>query len=102
MATCDWNPRYRLYAKDHGREPDTMLARDDSMWPGGRMVGFMLWISTAWVAFAAEHGVPARHRRDVALVVRDVHVVFDAWLLDTVTTTPGALATTARTRDDDR
>ncbi len=100
--TRDWNPRYRLYAKDHGREPDAMLARDDGKWPGGRMTGFMSWIEAAWIAFAAKYGVPTHKRRDVELVVRDAHAVFDSWLIDAVTNTPGALATTARTRDEDR
>lgn len=39
----DFNPRYVLYAKAHGEQPEGMLLRDEDAYPGGRMCGFLLW-----------------------------------------------------------
>lgn len=37
------NPRYVNYARAHGRTPDEQLAQDRKDYPGGCMVGFVLW-----------------------------------------------------------
>ena len=39
-----------------GRTPEAMLAYDRAQWPGGCMVGFMLWINAAWRAWATDLG----------------------------------------------
>ena len=41
--TEEWNPRYANYARAHGRTPDEQLVQDRKDWPGGTMVGFVLW-----------------------------------------------------------
>lgn len=47
------NPRYLAYCSAHGRTPDDMLAYDREQFPGGCMVGFMLWINQRMTAFLA-------------------------------------------------
>ncbi len=39
------NPRYRAYARAHGKTPVSMLAHDRKAWPGGVMCGFIVWMS---------------------------------------------------------
>lgn len=46
-----WNPRYVLYARYHGMTPEAVYKRDDTKYPGGRMTGFLLWISEMEEAF---------------------------------------------------
>lgn len=46
-----WNPRYVAYAASQGRTPEAMQAHDEQAWPGGRMAGFILWISERREAF---------------------------------------------------
>lgn len=81
-----WNPRYVAYAAAHGREPEDMLEHDREAWPGGQMVGFILWMGWAWVAWAQETGHP-RARDACALLSLADHRAFDAWLA-----TPSAAA----------
>jgi hypothetical protein len=45
MTTETFQPRYVAYAKFHGTSPSKMLTRDSVLFPGGKMVGFILWIS---------------------------------------------------------
>ena len=54
----EWNPRYVAYARAHGKTPKTMLAHDEEAWPGGKMTGFMLWISAAWSRWRIYMGRP--------------------------------------------
>jgi hypothetical protein len=88
----DYNPRYLRYAANHGRGPIEMSAHDDEAWPGGRMVGFMLWISAAWQAFDAANGIRRGSyneliRGDVARRAgfADAHAMFDQQFLATYT-----------------
>lgn len=74
-----WNPRYVAYAAAHGREPKDMLERDREAWPGGQMVGFMVWMSRAWTTWARATGHP-RERDACAYVSDGEHTAFDAWL----------------------
>lgn len=39
------NPRYLAYCVAHGRTPEEMLAHDAERFPGGKMAGFIVWIS---------------------------------------------------------
>ncbi len=89
-----WNPRYVAYATAHGREPEDMLTHDREAWPGGQMVGFMLWMSRAWTTWAEGTGHP-RMRDPGAYLSRADHDAFDAWLA----TAPPQLAVPAP-RDD--
>ena len=46
-----YQPRYLAYCKEHGNTPENQLAQDGNTYPGGRMTGFMLWISKQKRAF---------------------------------------------------
>lgn len=48
-----YQPRYMAYARAQGRSPEAQLAHDEAEWPGGRMCGFVLWISEKWREFEA-------------------------------------------------
>lgn len=39
------NPRFVAYCVAHGRSPEEMLAHDAERFPGGKMTGFIVWIS---------------------------------------------------------
>lgn len=56
ITVTEWNPRYVLYAKEHGKEPAEMVAYDAERYPGGKMAGFMVWISERWTEFDAFFG----------------------------------------------
>jgi hypothetical protein len=43
-VATDFNPRYVLYAKAHGEQPEDILLRDEEAYPGGKMCGFILWM----------------------------------------------------------
>lgn len=45
IEKSQWNPRYLSYCKAHDKSVEEMKAEDEALYPGGRMVGFMLWIS---------------------------------------------------------
>lgn len=51
-----WNPRYVAYARQHGRTPEAQMEFDREEYPGGCMVGFMLWVQ----GLLREHHVEAR------------------------------------------
>lgn len=42
-----WNPYFVSYARANGRTPEEMIEHDRAAWPGGCMVGFMVWIGEA-------------------------------------------------------
>lgn len=71
-----YTPHYVAYAHAHGRTPAAMLAHDRDAWPGGRMAGFMVWMSERrreWLALR-------RWERDAILDEEDERA-YDAWLL---------------------
>jgi hypothetical protein len=47
----DWNPRFVAYARSQGRTPEDQAGFDDELYPGGRMTGFILWMSHQWEKF---------------------------------------------------
>jgi hypothetical protein len=78
-----FHPRYVAYARAHGKTPAEMLAHDEQAWPGGKMCGFMLWISgnwRAWQKFTA--------RRNLDVLTEVDHASFDAF----ISTTPEQVA----------
>lgn len=46
------NPRFINYARAHGRAPEDQLAFDKAQFPGGCMVGFILWNKSRLVDFS--------------------------------------------------
>jgi hypothetical protein len=75
--TRKWNPRYVQYAKAHGSTPARQLTADTAAWPGGKMAGFMVWMSEAWSEFRQQHG----YRRDDEKDGSDERQrEFDTWL----------------------
>ena len=80
----EWNPRYLVYAKCQGvPDPDAMLAKDEERYPGGKMCGFILWIDAKWSEWATVTGHPRSKDRN-APIWPDDHVVFDAWLAESM------------------
>lgn len=71
-----WNKRYLEYARAQGTpDPDAMLRRDVSRFPGGKMAGFILWISARWDQWRA-----AKELARDAPLSQAQHDEFDAWL----------------------
>ena len=68
------NPRYIAYASANGRNPDEQLAHDAIAYPGGKMVGFMLWISAMIRKWRASAGITDERMSD------ERHAAFTAWL----------------------
>lgn len=76
-----WNPRFVAYCTAHGRQPEKLMELD-AEWPGGRCVGFILWLSKAYDVWTTELGVRGGNgftARDNALS-KYGHASFDAWL----------------------
>lgn len=74
----DFNPRYVLYAKVHGMQPEDMLLRDDEAYPGGKMTGFILWMGRRLTEAKAAY--------PEWFIDRNLydHAGFDEWLEDRV------------------
>lgn len=72
----EWNPRYIAYSAAHDKTPDEMLEYDKNRFPGGVMVGFMLWIKEQWCAFARVRGWEHNYLKD-----HQDYIDFDAWLV---------------------
>lgn len=68
------NPRYLNYARCQGRTPAAQLEHDRNMWPGGLMVGFIIWNHARLQEFHRSH--PA------AFMDKHLynHTAYDAWL----------------------
>ena len=74
MAELGDNSRYANYARANGRSPEAQLDQDRKDWPGGTMVGFVVWNNRRLKEFSREH--PNAFTCD-ALVD---HAAYDAWL----------------------
>ena len=77
LEAVDYQPRYLAYCRAHGRTPEAMLAHDSDAWPGGRLCGFILWISDRWHEWRVATGSRA-HALDRKTDAE--HAAFDAWL----------------------
>lgn len=74
-TTATYTSRYVAYATSQGFDPDTMMAVDERLWPGGKMAGYILWMHERWAAWRTENG---RRERDV--LSREDHASFDAFI----------------------
>lgn len=76
MTVKLWNPRYLAYC--YPRTPEVQLRLDDEQYRGGKMIGFMLWISARWREFDELKG---RHGDDPDARGNHSMREFDEWLL---------------------
>jgi hypothetical protein len=53
--TTKYQPRFVAYAKAHGRTPNAQIKHDTGKYPGGKMCGFILWISEQRQKFKRQH-----------------------------------------------
>lgn len=70
-----YQSRYVAYAAAHARTPEAMLTYDAERYPGGRMTGFIVWISDHWQRWDKLH----QRGRDPVRTTEE-HTAFDAWL----------------------
>lgn len=49
------NPNYLAYCKAHGKTPEEMIASDEKEYPGGKMCGFIIWISQQERRYKTKH-----------------------------------------------
>jgi len=50
-----FQPRYLAYCQAHGKTPDAMMQHDIEAYPGGCMVGFLLWSNEKLAKARKEH-----------------------------------------------
>src|SRR5690242_1075202 len=62
LCTCDcftadaeWNPVFEAYAMAHGTSPAAMLQYDAERFPGGKMAGFLSWVTLRRAEFEAKY-----------------------------------------------
>jgi len=71
-----WTSRYLEYARHEGTpDPAVMVRRDENRFPGGKMVGFILWIGARWAQWRELRGL----KHDAPLADTH-HEDFDGWL----------------------
>ncbi len=75
MSAGDWNPYYLTYAAASGLSPEAMLHYDSERFPGGKMCGFIIWMSQRWQEWDALN----KHRRDHVRFPEE-HTRFGEWL----------------------
>lgn len=68
-------PRYVAYAQAHGKSPAEMLAHDAAQYIGGKMTGYICWISEQWAAWDKSRG----HGSGWIRTIED-HEEFTKWL----------------------
>lgn len=49
------NPHWLAYCRANGNTPDEQLGHDRKKWPGGCMVGYILWINDRHAEFRQAH-----------------------------------------------
>lgn len=70
-----WNPRYTAYAIAHGKTEAEMLRHDKTVYSGGCMAGFMIWIDEKWHEWKAINSVSFN-----AVLSDADYKSFDDWL----------------------
>lgn len=74
MADVAENPRWANYCRAHGRTSEEQLAIDAERYPGGKMVGFLLWHKARLVE--GSHAIPQAFFKGGLID----HEAYDAWL----------------------
>lgn len=72
----DINPRYLAYCKFHKLSIKEMREYDDKKYPGGHMLGFMLWIQEKWKEWEKTKNLPFK----IEHYSTNMHKEFDEWL----------------------
>ena len=72
-----WSPRFSAYARAHGRSETAQLEHDTEEYPGGKMVGFILWINARWREWQLTVG-----RKDLEAIDDREQAHFTAWLAE--------------------
>lgn len=81
-----WNFRYVHYAAEQGRSPEAQLEHDIEKYPGGRMTGFLLWISARWAEWSKHYGPAAATKlHESGLAQRDFDLMLERSLRETFT-----------------
>ena len=82
MSSWDsFNSRYVAYCKAHGEDnPETMLEKDAERYPGGKMVGFNLWIQHKIFTWKTLQNYPKDNAGRYLVFTGEDHNAFDAWL----------------------
>lgn len=92
------NSRYLAYCAAHGRTPDEQAAADGEKYPGGKMTGFLLWMSARLSEYSTHLGL---HRSSMefhtAVGYPPGSDVFDAWLMKKATPSTPPTPTTEAT-----
>lgn len=50
-----WNPNYMAYAASQNLSPEECMTKDAEKYPGGKMAGFMIWMSEQICEFDKIH-----------------------------------------------
>lgn len=77
MKSEEYQSRYVAYASAHGNIPPEQLKHDSVNWPGGKMAGYLIWITQMWRTWADEAGEVAQYGDAWS---PSQHTAFDAWL----------------------
>lgn len=80
-AKKEWNTRYVAYAAAHGNSPERQMEIDDREYPGGKMVGYILWLPEMWRRWEKETG---ERPRWAGCHSDRQHELFDKWLSNLV------------------
>jgi len=74
-----FNPRFTAYSAASNRSELAQIEFDSVRWPGGKMAGFMLWVSSMWHKWSRETGEKPEWGSSWS---DRQHKLFDRWLLD--------------------
>lgn len=72
MKDMVWNPRFLVYC--NGVDPEAVLRRDGTIYPGGKMTGFLLWSAAILKEFERVRPTAFLHGSLVD------QAAYDAWL----------------------
>ncbi len=75
--TTEYQSRYVAYASSQGNTPEKQIHLDSQVYPGGKMAGYICWITTMWGKWADES---RQTKAWGSAWSSEQHKAFDAWL----------------------